>query len=297
MPNTQTLSGAVQKSFSFNKFRLSGKLGAVNQSMNDVEREDFFNANFNDTKYNRWFPTFGVSFDYTNSINNSVGYGFMVETSGEPPSLEELYISVKKPLTKPNWSGNPNLNQPIRAGLRGMVAYENLSIEVYYSQIWNYINLTKIPGVKPLQTYDNVDAQLVGTNFSFTSEFADLSMSYTYANNVTNDSPLSEIRPFESNLKLRSPKFWSMNLFLNVAYEAEQSRVDATLNETVTPAWHRADIGIKYEINKMQISLELENVTNQLYYKHLSYMRNPFSSGVTVFEPGRNVYLSFTYSI
>ena len=88
-----------------------------------------------------------------------------------------------------------------------------------------------------------------------------------------------------------------MNLFLNVAYEAEQSRVDATLNETITPAWYRADIGIKYEINKMQISLELENVTNQLYYKHLSYMRNPFSSGADVFEPGMNVYLSFTYSI
>jgi len=297
MPNTQTLSGAVQKSFSFNKFRLSGKLGIVNQSMNDAEREDFFNANFDDTNFNRWFPTFGVSFDYTNSINNSVGYGFMVETSGEPPSLEELYISVKKPLTKPTWSGNPNLNQPIRAGLRGMVAYENFSLEVYYSQIWNYINLIKVPGVKPLQTYDNVDAQLLGTNFSFTSKFVDLSMSYTYANNVTNDSPLSEIRPFESTLKLRSPKFWSINLFLNIAYEAEQSRVDATLNETATPAWYRADIGIKYEINKMQISLELENVTNQLYYKHLSYMRNPFSSGVNVFEPGRNVYLSFTYSI
>ncbi len=88
-----------------------------------------------------------------------------------------------------------------------------------------------------------------------------------------------------------------MNLFLNIAYEAEQTRVDPTLNETATPAWYRADIGINYELDKLKINLMLENITNQLYYKHLSYLRNPFASGANVFEPGRTVYLSFTYSI
>lgn len=295
MPNTKTLSGAVQKSFSFNKFRLSGKLGVVNQSMNDKEMEVLYYEQ--DAKFNRWFPIFGINFDYTNSINNSVGYGFILEAAGEAPDLEELYISVTKPMMKPTWIGNPNLDQTIRAGLRGMIAYDNLSLEVYYSQLWNYVNLTKVAAEKPIQTYDNVDAQLLGTNFSFTSEFVDLSLSYTYANNITNDSPLSEIRPFESMLKLRSPKFWNLNLFAIIAYEAEQTRVDVMLNESTTPAWYRADIGIRFELDYIKVSLEVENITNQLYYKHLSYLRNPFASGVNVFEPGRNIYLSFTYSI
>ena len=200
-------------------------------------------------------------------------------------------------MTKPNWSGNPTLDQPYRAVLRGMVAYENLSLEIYYSRVWNYVNLTKIPGVKPVQTYNNVDASLIGTNFSFTSKFVDLSLSYTYAQNLTNDSPLSEIRPFESVLKLRSPKFWGMNLLAAISYEAEQTRIDLMLNESATPAWYRADIGINYILDNLKVNLMIENVTNQLYYKHLSYLRNPFASGVNVFEPGRNVYLSFTYSI
>lgn len=68
-------------------------------------------------------------------------------------------------------------------------------------------------------------------------------------------------------------------------------------SENTTPAWYKADIGIRYKLDHLNISLMIENVTNQLYYKHLSYLRNPFASGVDVFEPGRNVYLSFTYSI
>jgi len=138
---------------------------------------------------------------------------------------------------------------------------------------------------------------LIGTNFSFKSEYADLNFSYTYGQNLTNDSPLSEIRPFESTLKLRSPKFWEMVLFANLTYEAEQTRVDLMLNENTTPAWYKADIGIRYKLDHLNISLTIENITNQLYYKHLSYLRNPFASGVDVFEPGRNIYLSFTYSI
>jgi len=297
MPNTKALSAAIHDQLTFGLFKLSGKLGIVNQSMNDVSMESFFNQYYDNAGYNRWFPTFGISLNYTNSINNKVGYGLMLEGAGEPPALEELYISVEKPMTKPNWSGNPTLDQPYRAVLRGMVAYEYLSLEIYYSRVWNYVNLTKIPGVKPVQTYNNVDASLIGTNFSFTSKFVDLSLSYTYAQNLTNDSPLSEIRPFESLLKLRSPKFWGMNLLAVISYEAEQTRIDLMLNESTTPAWYRADIGINYILDNLKIKFMIENVTNQLYYKHLSYLRNPFASGVNVFEPGRNVYLSFTYSI
>ena len=248
-------------------------------------------------KFNRWFPIFGINFDYTNSINNSIGYGFILEAAGEAPDLEELYISVNKPMAKPNWIGNPNLDQTIRGGLRGMIAYENLNLDVYYSQLWNYVNLIKIPGEKPVQTYDNINARLIGANFSFTSEYADLNFSYTYGENLTDDSPLSEIRPFESTLTLRSPKFWEMTLFANVAYEAEQTRVDVMLNESTTSAWYKADIGIRYELDYLKINLMIENVTNQLFYKHLSYLRNPFASGSNVFEPGRNLYLSLTYSI
>lgn len=297
MPNTKTISASVHHKFIFGHFGLSGRLGVINQSMNDTKSQNYYNNFENSANFNRWFPAFGINFDYTNSINNNIGYGFILEAAGEAPDLEELYISVNKPMMKPNWIGNSNLDQTIRGGLRGMIAYKNISLEVYYSQLWGYVNLTSMPAEKPVQTYENINAQLIGTNFSFKSEYADLNFSYTYGQNLTNDSPLSEIRPFESTLKLRSPKFWEMVLFANLTYEAEQTRVDLMLNENTTPAWYKADIGIRYKLDHLNISLTIENITNQLYYKHLSYLRNPFASGVDVFEPGRNIYLSFTYSI
>lgn len=297
MPNTQTISAAVHHKFTFDHFALSGKLGALNQSMNDNESA-FYKNNYEISQYfNRWFPTYGLSFDYTNSIMKSIGYGIMLESTTEAPDLEELYIYVDKPMMNPDWQGNPQLNQTYKAGLRGMVTFKGLTLEVFYSNIWDYVNLTKVTAERPLQSYDNVNAQLLGTNFSFKSQYADFSFSYTYAENLTNDTPLSEIRPFEANLRLSSPEVWGFNLFTTVAYEAKQTRVDPLLNETQTPSWYRVDLGIKYERNYLKISLEVENTTNQLYYKHLSYLRNPFASGVDVFEPGRNVYLSLTYSI
>ena len=41
------------------------------------------------------------------------------------------------------------------------------------------------------------------------------------------------------------------------------------------------------------ISLEVENITNTLYYQHLSYLRDPFASGSRVYEPGTTVRLNF----
>lgn len=297
MPNTKTFSAVVQHEIKFLNFRVSGKFGVANQSMNDSETEAFFKTYYDVSKFNRWFPLFGITADYSGLIVDKLGYGVLIEAGGEIPSLEELYITVVKPGTKPNWSGNPNLSQPIRSALRGMLAYEHLTLEVYYSQIWNYVNLTKIALGKAIQTYKNIDAQLMGINFNFKSTYLDLGMSYTYGENLTHDTPLAEIRPLEINGKFRLPKYWNTSIYLNATYEVEQNRVDEVLREDITPAWYRIDIGAKYKIDNLLLGLEFENITNQLFYRHLSYSRNPFATGTKVFDPGRKVYLSLSYSI
>jgi iron complex outermembrane receptor protein len=70
-------------------------------------------------------------------------------------------------------------------------------------------------------------------------------------------------------------------------------RIDPSLNETTTPAWNTIDLGAVYSASTFLISLELENLTNTLYYKHLSYLRDPFASGYRVIEPGTTVRLNF----
>jgi len=297
MPNTKKIQAAVYHKLNFGQFALSGKLGIVNLSMNDSESQ-YYKVNEENSEYfDRWLPIFGLNFDYTGIVGENIGYGLMIEAAGEAPDIEELYIYVQKPMNKPNWMGNATLDGTFKGGMRGMIAYNAISLEVYYSQLWNYVNLTSIVKDKPVQSYENVDVQLLGSNLSFRSKFVDLNFSYTYAQNLTNDIPLSEIRPFEGTIKLRSPQFNKFNLFTTIVFQSEQSRVDELLGESKTPAWYRANIGLRYTLENLEVSLEIENLTNQLYYQHLSYLRNPFASGTHVFEPGRNVYLSISYSM
>ena len=52
-----------------------------------------------------------------------------------------------------------------------------------------------------------------------------------------------------------------------------------------------------YTFGSFSLTVGVENVFDRLYAQHLSYMRDPYRSGVRVPEPGRNVFanLSFRY--
>ena len=52
--------------------------------------------------------------------------------------------------------------------------------------------------------------------------------------------------------------------------------------------------GMKYK--GLSISAGVENVFDRLYLEHLSYQRDPFSSGVKIPEIGRNLYLNLSWT-
>ena len=45
------------------------------------------------------------------------------------------------------------------------------------------------------------------------------------------------------------------------------------------------------------VALEVDNITDELYYHHLSYLRNPFASGASVSGPGMTVTLGVRVTI
>ena len=49
------------------------------------------------------------------------------------------------------------------------------------------------------------------------------------------------------------------------------------------------------EYKNFKVICGIKNVFDKLYYNHLSYLRNPFRSGVKVPEPGRTYYLTVSY--
>ena len=280
MPDVNSFYGAVNKSLSFDKFTLSGKAGVSYQSVGEEERIDFYKSLYPNAEGNRWFPVFGLSANYSTSLNDDWGTGAIIEATSEAPETEYLFIAIQRPMTNPNWSGNPTLNQPMRGTVRGSVNYQRIRLEAFATQAWNYVNLTnKSVGMKPYTTYENVNAYFLGLNFGFEWKFIRMNASYTYAENTTNDSPLSEIQPLSVSTSLTSPSFYNAFIYLKHTYNDAQLRVDELLKESTTSAWNRIDVGAVYNASTFLISLEVENITNALYYQHLSYLRDPFASG------------------
>jgi len=296
MPDVNMYSASFHHLLEFNKINISGRLGIVHHSVGDDSHLSFYKNLFPDTDGSRWFPTFGLSANYSTLINDNWGAGALVEAGSEAPETEYMFIAVEKLMNKPTWSGNPTLNQPLRATVRGSINYQKIRLEAFATRVWNYVNLTKaMVDEKSYMTYENINAFMLGLNFGFEWKFIVSKVSYTYAQTTTNDSPLSEIQPFTFSTKITSPIFFNTLVYLKHTYNDAQTRVDATLNETTTPAWNRLDIGAVCTAGSFLISLDVENLTNALYYQHLSYLRNPFASGNKVFEPGRTVRLNLRF--
>ncbi len=294
LPDVNMYSASLFKKIDFSTISISGRAGVVHHSVGNDKRLDFYKSLYSDAESNRWFPTFGLSTNYSTIISDEWNAAGLIEAASEAPETEYMFIAVQKPMAKPNWSGNPTLNQPIRTTLRGSVGYNFFNLELFGTRVWNYVNLKKdVVGTKPYTTYENVNAYMLGFNFNFNWNFIDMNAGYTYAQNTTNETPLSEIPPFSVSTKLTSPVFYNTLVYVMHTYNNAQLRVDETLNETTTPAWNKIDMGAVYNAGSFLISLEIENITNALYYQHLSYLRDPFSSGNRVFEPGTTVRLNF----
>jgi iron complex outermembrane receptor protein len=298
IPDTKTLGGALFKSFETGRFTFSGKIGAVHQRIGNESRTDFYRALYTDVPDNRTFVTYAASAVYARPLWTGWVTGLMIESASESPETEALYIAVQKPMGKPWWSGNPNLDQPVRATLRGSLRYRPIQLELYATHVWDYVYLTRAQsdGTNFL-TYKNIEAAVLGVNLNVESTYFDIRATYTWAENRTSGSPLAEIAPFSVYARGKSPRYRGLGGFLGVTYNDAQTRVDDSLNESSTDAWKRMDLGLDYEFDNVLLTLEIDNITNELYYQHLSYLRNPFASGASVWEPGTSVMLGLRISI
>ncbi len=297
LPDVSTYSASLYKKFDLEKFSISGRAGIAHHNIGNEDRLDFYKSIYPDAELSRWFPTFGLSANFSTMISDGWSTSGLLEAASEAPETEYLFIAVQKPMAKPNWLGNPTLNQPIRTTLRASIGYSYLNLELFGTRVWNYVNLKKdAVGTKPYTTYENVDAYMIGFNFRFDWNFIGVNAGYTYAQNTTSKSPLSEIPPLNVVTKLKSPAFYNTLIFIKHTYNNAQLRVDETLSESTTPAWNRFDAGIMYSTNSFLVSLEVENITNTLYYQHLSYLRDPFASGSRVYDPGITVRLNFRFN-
>lgn len=222
------------------------------------------------------------------------------------PDAQELYISLLRPGTNPNWLGNPELtptrNNQVDLGSRlaGETWFAKLSL--FYSDLQDYIDIVELsppPGGKPARSYRNVDATLWGGELSGQVSLPyDLylggAISYVRGENDDTDEPLAEMPPLTGNVSLR----YDVNRwFLELAgrFAARQTRTADELGETKTAGWGVADLKGGVNLGEWMITGGVNNLFDKHYYNHLSYQRDPFRSGLKVPETGAFTYLTVSY--
>ena len=242
-----------------------------------------------------------VIYSPVKGIELSAGFG----QATRPPDAVERYFALERPGTMPNWVGNPKLdpvkNRELDLGIKYSGDRLHGKATFFYSDVKDFITIFNIQGpVKKARSYRNVDATLYGGELSL-NIFLPLHLnlqggiSYTRGEDDTFDKPLLEIPPLKGRIAM---KYDTKRYFTEIegVFADDQDRVDPALMEEETSGWGVMNFkaGMKYK--GLSISAGVENVFDKLYFEHLSYQRDPFSSGIKVPEIGRNFYLNLSWT-
>jgi iron complex outermembrane receptor protein len=105
---------------------------------------------------------------------------------------------------------------------------------------------------------------------------------------------LAEIPPLRLRLKLR---YDTGRYFAEAEgiFAGAQTYYNTDLLETQTPGYGTANLLAGMNLGAVTVQLIASNIFDALYYENLSYQRDPFRSGVRVYEPGANFFINFSY--
>ncbi len=215
-----------------------------------------------------------------------------------------------------DWVGNPKLkgtkNTEIDTGIEYKDKNFNIKASLFYSILTDFITIHRISAVNSTgignkaKTYTNVNANIYGGEISgifliSQNLFIDTNLSYTRGTKERDpsrniyDTDIAEIPPLKGRVALRYDR-WKYFAEAETLFQATQDNVDSDLGEEKTPGWAIVNIkaGIRYK--RMTLFAGVNNLLNKEYYQHLSYLRDPFSTGNKIPEPGRNYYLNLEYA-
>jgi iron complex outermembrane receptor protein len=261
------------------------------------------------------FPSGHVRVSYfpSTAVEIAVGLGHTVRV----PDARERYFALKR--AGSDWVGNPDLDPSRNSGLDAAVSVRSgaflLKGSVYTNDIRDFINVVNSPKVNDVagvmnvqsRSYENVHARIAGSELEGSWTIArswSLSTSLAYVRGTrpvvtetgTVRANLAEIPPLASRSVLRfdNGRVWGE---IEGIVAARQSKVDADLNEEPTVGHELVNLRLGVTVKTVRIWLGLGNVFDARFVEHLSFQRDPFRSGVRVFEPGRNLFLNFDFRI
>ncbi len=259
--------------------------------------DQFIEGAANDTKESQLSPKLGLIYKATDWMNLSFSYG----QSFRSPTFQELYITGVH-FGANEFKPNPNLKPEYQkhgfdVGLRikqnGVWAKGDrvrFQLSTYYNEYEDFIDTT----VTPLVTIsENVnEARIYGSELEasyYTPSLdvdANISLSYSVGDNLTDDQPLGTIP--SNTLKLNIQKYLpdsGLAFGWRSAFYQKQDRV--LPDEPVTDAYSLHDLYMNWlpfdsGVDDMQFLFGIDNIFDKLYKPRLSNLPGP----------GRNIKVS-----
>jgi len=297
LPNVEQfeINVASQYNFNFTKVFLKGGINYIRYR--DVSRKSFFEVLYPNAKTSRIFVSAGISGYWDYRFSSDFFWSVIPEFSIGLPEPEQLFLALNRPMSNPDWSGNPLLNQPLRTSVRTTFQSRFFNIELFGNYIINYIDVVvRTKESKKVMTYDNTEAIIAGTNLSFYYKWLSMEVTYLWGEDMNSKKPLAEIAPLSLSSTFKFPIIKGFVITFSHRWENAQKRVNYFLKEFPAPAWNSFGLGVEYSWNELHFDFRVQNLLNHNYYRFLSYSRNPFSAGMPIYEPGRVFVLTIYYN-
>ncbi|MCG3205836.1 MAG: hypothetical protein KCHDKBKB_02559 [Elusimicrobia bacterium] len=243
-----------------------------------------------------------VSHDFSDRWNGYTGIGFATRE----PDAQERYISLNRPMTNPDWVGNPDINPvkslEIQPGARWSNKVADAKLSLFHSWLFDYIYLESLPLTSPARatSYTNIDARLYGGSADVgysPFSFLRLEGNLAWQEGVKETKPaqatnrvLAEVPPLRGRLSA-SGLFDRWSIRTDLLMQARLHRIDTDLNEKPIAGWGVLNIAASVRLMKsLTLGLGVDNAFNKTYAVANSFVRDPFSNNTIVNEPGRFYY-------
>ncbi len=311
-------NGRIIKSGFFAEYRLlSGSTQFVFSSrleVNDAQissAEEEFTRVYPDTETTQVNPS--LSLGGVKSLGDHYSVGLWLGRAQRSGGLTERYINYFPVGQDPfEMLGNPQLDPEINNQLDLTVSYERpgtiIGLDLFAAYLQDYISsvidttlTARLPNSPGVRQFINIgQAWKTGFELSWSQALTaglqhQVTMAYTYGQDLEREEPLPEIAPLDLRYKLTG-SFFNNKLQPQLVwrYVADQQRVSDEFGETSTPSFTTLDATVSYHFSDLlRGSLGIQNIFDETYYEHLNRTARG-SDPRPIFAPGRNVFVSLS---
>ncbi|MEA3461689.1 MAG: TonB-dependent receptor [Bacteroidota bacterium] len=313
--------GKIQRAGIFAEYHLRGASikwiisGRVNLNHADITDPDpGFSDLYTETQSSQVNPA--ISIGATKQFTEKLSFGAWLGRVQRSGSLTERFINYFPVGVDPyEMLGNPMLSSEINnqadLSLQWRTDQTSISLDLFVAYLQDPISSVidtslnpRMPGSPGVRQYININrAMTTGFEASWNQLLPfgmqhNLSMAYTYGQDLERKDPLPEIAPLDTRFQL-SGSYFSHRLkpYLTFRYVIEQARISTEFGETITPAFALMDLGTSFRFKRVMVfSAGIQNLFDTLYYEHLSRsVRN--AEATPIYSPGRCFFLSFSLDL